>query len=486
MGPISNVGVMKFRLGIGIGLTVLLQTQAVFGFCRAELGNRLDEIATRSTVANARLGILVETQGRDRAQRRRLYARDADRYFVPASNIKLFTTAAALQRLGPDYRTRTSVYGNLSSDLTTLHVVGKGDPTLREEQLTDLAQQLTQQGVTRVNQLIGYDGYFPGPTVHPDWEWADVQYGYGAGVNALMVVENELVVRIAPQAAGQPLSLQWVTPPPPNPWRVENRSQTVSGGTSTINLWRSFGSSTFRLSGQMSVDSEPETLSMAIHDPANYFLGRLQQRLGEAGVSVAQTSVSLQSVALTAAELAAVTSAPLSEWIQVTNQRSNNQYAEAILKTLGVTADADTENAIASGTEAIQAILQPLGVNPADYQIADGSGLSRHNLATPQSFVDLLQAMAYIPEADVYQDSLAVAGEVGTLRNRFRNTAVVGRLIGKTGALSNNASLSAYFNPPNHPPVVLSVLLNNVNQPGSGMRQIIDDIVLEIAQLDDC
>ncbi|MEO0540660.1 MAG: D-alanyl-D-alanine carboxypeptidase/D-alanyl-D-alanine-endopeptidase [Cyanobacteria bacterium P01_A01_bin.105] len=472
--------------GVGVGLALLMQGPAAFGVCRAELGPRLDALANRADLRAARLGIVVETQAVNPDERRSIYGRDLDRYFVPASNIKLFTTAAALQRLGPGYTTRTAIYGNNSSGLTTLHVVGRGDPSLREEQLADLSQQIAQRGLTRVNQLIGYDGYFPGPTVHPDWEWVDMQYGYGAGVNALMVAENELVVRIAPRGTGQPLALEWVTPPPPTPWLVDNVSQTVAGGSSRINLWRSFGSSTFRLSGQMATGGEPRTLSMAIHQPAEYFLGRLQQQLQAAGVTVGQTSVSPQATASVTTELAAITSTPLSDWIRITNQRSNNQYAEAILKTLGVVSGGTESSAIAAGTDAVQSILQPLGVNPQTYQIADGSGLSRHNLATPQSFVDLLQAMANSPHASTYRASLAVAGDVGTLRNRFRNTAVAGRLVGKTGALSNNVSLSGYLNPPNHPPVVLSILLNNIDQPGSGMRAIIDEIVQEIAQLDDC
>ncbi len=474
------------KVGIGLALAILGQAQAALGMCRADLGPRLDAIANRPELRRARLGVVVETQAQAQTGRRLIYGRDRDAYFVPASNIKLFTTAAALQRLGPTYTTRTAIYGTTGGDLTTLHVVGRGDPSLREEQLADLSQQIAQRGVTRVNQLIGYDGYFPGPTVHPDWEWADMQYGYGAGVNALMVAENELVVRISPRSVGQPLNLEWVTPPPPTPWPVENVSQTAAGGSNTINLWRGFGSSTFRLSGQMAAGSDPRTLSMAIHEPAEYFLGRLQQQLRSVGVPVAQTSVSSQATASVTTELAAVTSSPLSEWILITNQRSNNQYAEAILKTLGVVSGDSRGDAIAAGSEAIQTILSPLSIDPIDYQIADGSGLSRHNLATPQSFVDLLQAMAYVPHAGVYRESLAVAGEAGTLRNRFRNTSVSGRLVGKTGALSNNASLSGYLNPPNHPPVVLSILLNNIDQPGSGMRAIIDEIVLEISQLNDC
>ncbi|MEO0869811.1 MAG: D-alanyl-D-alanine carboxypeptidase, partial [Cyanobacteria bacterium J06642_11] len=122
------------------------------------------------------------------------------------------------------------------------------------------------------------------------------------------------------------------------------------------------------------------------------------------------------------------------------------------------------------------------GVSPELYEVVDGSGLSRHNLATPQAFVDTLQAMARSPHAAAYRNSLAVAGTSGTLRNRLGGIA----FSGKTGALSHNASLSGYLNPPNHPPLVLSVMVNNLDQRGSVLRQTIDDIVRAAAQLRAC
>ncbi|MEO1401440.1 MAG: D-alanyl-D-alanine carboxypeptidase/D-alanyl-D-alanine-endopeptidase [Cyanobacteria bacterium J06635_1] len=472
----------------GAALFALIPQSAAFSMCRAELGDRLDAIATQPNLRRARLGIQVETLSRAHENREVVYAKDADHYFVPASNVKLLTTAAALRRLGPDFKIRTSVYSIESNGLTTLYVVGQGDPTLGDEQLNDLAQQLSQQGLSRVSNLLGYDGHFPGQTVNPNWEWEDVQAGYGAPANSLMLNQNELGLTLFPQAVGQPLRVEWDDPSLTNQWRIENFSKTVSASEPEfVEIGRDLGRPILRVYGQLIAGAAPETASVAVPDPGRYFAQALQQRLRNLGVSIAQTDLTAQPVPSGASELATVTSPPLADWLIRTNRNSKNIYAEAILKSLGITvAPTPVEEATTAGTDAVKTVLQPLGVDPDSYEIVDGSGLSRHNLATPTAFVDTLQGMAFTPEAQIYRNSLAVAGQSGTLRNRFRDTIVQGRLQGKTGAISNNAALSGYLEPPNHPPVALSILLNHVNQRGATLRQVIDALVLEIAQLEDC
>ncbi|MEM8808823.1 MAG: D-alanyl-D-alanine carboxypeptidase/D-alanyl-D-alanine-endopeptidase [Cyanobacteria bacterium P01_G01_bin.38] len=483
-------GSFAFLLANGTcaALLALMPQSAAVGMCRAELGEQLDAIATQPDLRRARLGIQVETLGRTAGERQVLYARDADRYFVPASNVKLLTTAAALRHLGPDFTTRTSVYGLDNNGLTTLYVTGGGDPTFGDEQLTDLAQQLSQQGLSRVSNLLAHDGHFPGQRVNPNWEWEDVQAGYGAPANSLMLNQNELGLTLFPQAVGQPLRVEWDDPSLTNQWRVENFSKTVSASEPEfVEIGRDLGRPILRVYGQLIVGTAPETASVAVPEPARYFAQTLRQRLTTLGVSVAQTDLTAQPIPSGASELATVTSPPLADWLSRTNRNSKNIYAEAILKSLGLAvAAAPVAEVTTAGTEAVKTVLQPLGVAPDSYEIVDGSGLSRHNLATPTAFVDTLQGMAFTPEAEIYRNSLAVAGQSGTLRNRFRDTIVQGRLHGKTGAISRNASLSGYLEPLNHPPVVLSILLNHVNQRGANLRQVIDALVLEIAQLEDC
>jgi serine-type D-Ala-D-Ala carboxypeptidase/endopeptidase (penicillin-binding protein 4) len=462
------------------------------GLCRAQVASRVDALANQPALSRARLGILVETLAPNPSDRQVIYTRDAQRYFVPASNVKLLTTAAALQQLGPNFAIATSLYTTTTDGQTTLYAVGRGDPTFTTEQLQSLVSQIQQRGITQITSLLGDDSHFPGPTINPNWEWEDIQAGYGAPVNSLILNENELGLSIYPQAVGQPLRIVWDSPNLASGWQIENFSRTVSSNDPEfITVGRDMGRPILRLYGQLRAGAEPDTASVAIPNPAEFFVQQLRSQLNQAGIRVGPAGVAASPLPLTqqttTQEIARVTSAPLAQWLVPTNRNSNNLYAEALLKTTGLAhSQGNTTDATEAGTTAIKSLLAPLGVDPNGYALADGSGLSRHNLATPETFVDTLQGMAFSTHTDTYRNSLAVAGQSGTLRNRFRETPVEGRFWGKTGAISNNVSLSGYFDPPHAQPLVVSILVNNGNQSASALRRIIDDIVLELAKLNDC
>lgn len=461
--------------------TALLPATPASALCRADLTQKIDTIAQTPSLKKARLGVLIETESGQI-----IYSRDADRYFVPASNVKLLTTAAALSSLGPNFTIRTSVHSQPQPDslqadslqADSLQVIGRGDPTFSDDQLNDLASQLKTQGISNISNLLGNDSYFSGPAVNPNWEWEDVQAGYGAPANSLIVNANELGFTLYPQAVGQPLRVEWDDPSLNNQWQIENFSRSVAAGQPEyIDIGRDLSRPILRVYGQLIAGAAPDTASVAVPNPADYFISRFRQTLTRQGITVAQSG--LATAAANGPELAAVTSPPLAQWMVRTNRNSKNIYAEAMLKSLGARTAAD---ATADGVDALETILQRLGVSPELYEIVDGSGLSRHNLATPQAFVDTLQAMAQSSHADTYRNSLAVAGTNGTLRNRLGGI----RFVGKTGAVSHNASLSGYLTPPNHGPLVLSILINNLDQRGSILRRLIDDIVKVTAQLEDC
>ncbi len=452
-------------------LAVLFPTTSVSAYCRADLTQEIDAIAAQPSLKKARLGVLIETQSGQE-----IYNRDGERYFVPASNVKLLTTAAALTSLGPNFTIRTSVYGQ--PEANSLQVVGRGDPTFSDEQLNNLANQLKTLGITNISTLLGNDTYFAGPTVNPNWEWEDVQAGYGASANSLILNANELGLTLYPQAVGQPLRIEWDDPTLQRQWQIENFSRSVSAGQPEyVDIGRDLSRPILRVYGQLIAGAAPDTASVAIPNPADYFINRFQSILSRQGITVNQTG--LTTAAPSGSELAAITSPPLAEWMIRTNRNSKNIYAEAMLKSLGAK---DPEDATTAGIMAVETILERAGVNPDLYEIVDGSGLSRHNLATPQAFVDTLQAMARSPHATTYRNSLAVAGSSGTLRNRLGGI----RFVGKTGAISHNASLSGYLDPVNHQPLVLSIIINNLDQRGAVLRRTIDDIVKVTAQLKNC
>ncbi len=474
----------KASLALIGGLAVLAQADAALaGICRAELPGRIDAIANGYTLDGANVGILIEDANADT---RTLYSRRAQEKFVPASNVKLLTTAAALQALGPDFSIRTSVYGQPSSATQDLYVVGRGDPTFTSYQLNLLSGQLKQQGVRRVNSLSAVDNYFAGPVASPYWDAEDYRAGYGAAANSLILNRNELSFTAIPSSVGQPLSIVWDRPEFARGWQIENNSRTVGSGSEFIDAGQQPGQKVMNVRGQLIAGSASENTSIALLDPGSYFAEQFQQSLSAYGLGSARAQATTAHPPSGLVELAAVQSPPLRAFIDPTNLYSVNIYAESILKTLGRSADPATANAYETGAAAVDRILTDLGIAPASVDIVDGSGLSRQNQATPEAFVDTLQAMAKTSNASIYRNSLAVAGRSGTLRNRMRGTVAEGRFQGKTGTLSGTYTLSGYLNPANHPPLALSILVNDTNARGRDVRSLIDQIVTHAANLDDC
>lgn len=474
----------QLAAGLLGALAVLAQAEtALAGICRADLPRKIDAIANGYTLEGANVGILIEDITPDT---RTLYARRPTEKFVPASNVKLLTTAAALETLGPDYSIRTSVYGQPNATEQDLYVVGRGDPTFTSYQINLLSSQLKQQGIRRVNSLTAIDNYFAGPAASPYWDEEDYRAGYGAAANSLILNRNELGFTAIPNGIGQPLSIVWDRPEFVRGWRIENNSRTVGSGREFIDAGQKPGQKIMNVRGQLIAGTASENTSIALLDPGSYFAEQFQQSLSTYGLGNASTQVSTANWPSNLVELAAIQSPPLRAFIDPTNLYSVNIYAESLLKTLGREIEPETSNAYISGSTAVDSILTGLGVAPNSISVVDGSGLSRQNQVTPEAFVDTLQMMAKTENAIVYQNSLAVAGRSGTLRNRMKGTVAEGRFQGKTGTLSGTYTLSGYLNPINHPPLALSILVNDTDASGRDVRSLIDQIVTHTASLDDC
>ncbi|WP_445300004.1 D-alanyl-D-alanine carboxypeptidase/D-alanyl-D-alanine endopeptidase [Microcoleus sp. AT3-A2] len=479
----QGIALSLLVLILGRPSTVAAQTSAVAGdICPADLGAQVDAIANRPEFSRSRWGILIQPLSSTTT----LYSRDATKYFIPASNAKLLTTAAALQKLGADFRIKTSVY---SGENGSLYVAGRGDPSIAEAQLKSLAQQLKQRGISQVNQLIGDDSYFQGSAVNPNWEWEDAQAGYGAPINSLIFNQNAIDLLLSPQALGQPLKVTFVEAKLANQWQLQNNTVTVAQNESEfIEIGRELDRPIIRVGGQLKVGAEPESAYVAVVNPANNFLQYFQQALAAEGIPVKQALVASASRNLNQ-ELATVESPPLAELVRETNRESNNLYAEVLLRLLGKVTDkmpVPQENTGESGLKELKTVLTQLGVNPNSYILADGSGLSRHNLISPEALVQTLRLMANSPAASIYRQSLPIAGESGTLKNRFNITPNRVIMQAKTGTMSGVSALSGYIEVPNYEPLVFSIIVNQSDLSTAKMRSATDEIVLLLNRLRRC
>jgi len=445
--------------------------------CPTEVEPAINTIVNRPQFQRSRWGILIETLTPGTT----LYHRDSQYYFIPASTVKLLTTAATLQKLGANFRIRTSVYGDNQGNI---YIVGRGDPTLTETQLKDLAQQLKNKGINQINQLIAVDSYFTGSPINSTWQWEDVQAGYGAPINSLILNQNSLDLILSPQSVGQPLNVTWVRPEQATGWTIENQTRTVSKNEPEfVEIGRDLSQPIIRVSGQLRVGAEPEPVYAAVVEPTNNFIQEFKQVLVMSGIQVLKTSIA-SNFTYPSQELAWVESPPLAELIKTVNLESNNVFAESLLRTLGV--QNSRSDSVESGLKEIQSILTQLGVNPNGYHLVDGSGLSQNNLISPLTLVQTLRIMASSPVAEFYQNSLPIAGISGALKARFQDSSAVGIVQAKTGTLTGVSALAGYINPPNYQPLIFSITINQTNLSSQQIRQSIDEIVLLLTQLKSC
>lgn len=414
----------------------------------------------------------------------------ADRYFVPASNLKLLVSAVALARLGPDYRWRTGVYGTapvgsdgvLTGDLV---LYGRGDPNLSGRHFDSmthafesLADSLAARGLRRVTgDLLADESHWDAEYLRGDWAGYDVLWWYAAPVGALGFNDNAIDFAIRPAArAGQPPLIEG--DPESTFWSLENRAVTgLPGSATTFDLTRVPGTNRVIAYGSLPLDAGARTEYFAVIDPAGWtgtvFREVLAQRGIQVGGRVRTLSESAASPVATGdtVALAAWDSPPLVRVVESINGRSQNWHAEQVLKTIGQ--EVRGEGSWSAGFAVERATLAELGVDTTAVLLRDASGLSSANLVTPEALVTLLRAARSEPWGAAWAASLPVAGETGSLRRRFSSSVGAGRVRAKTGYIENVYALSGYLTTLAGREYAFSVI---VNQTGPGSRDATDSI----------
>ena len=460
-----------------------METQSSTSICPAQLDAQMSAIRAKySNAGRERWGILVESLTGDDAEGNILYRHNDRQYFIPASNAKLLTTAAALNRFDPQFRIRTPVYSTPAG----LRVAGRGDPSIGNEQLDLLARQVAAAGVQRVEELIFEDGYLQGAPYNPHWQWEDVQAGYGAPSNSLIFDRNAVPFTLFPAALGQPLRVEWDDADEGKRWRVENQTITVAEGEPEfIEVGRSLTEPILYVSGQLIAGSPSEPASVAVVNPGERFAEKFTQALERAGVTVGRTRVMTEATTAAGEEIAAIESPSISELVTEVNQFSDNLYAQTLLRLMGAMQDRTNASSQAAGIAVVQKTLSELGVEPDSYILSDGSGLSRLNSISPQALVQTLRAMAISPFADIYLNSLPLAGESGTLSSRFGDLTS-GEVRAKTGTVSGVSSLSGYIGHSDYDRLIFSIIVNHSDRSVATQRQAIDEMVTLLTRLQPC
>ncbi len=421
-----------------------------------------------------------------------LYLHHADDALLPASNMKLLTTAAALDRLGPDFQYTTSLYtdGELSGGTLTgnLILVGRGDPSISGRFYGDsvtyvfdrMAAALQARGIRRVTgRLIGDTSYFDDRITAPGWESGNLLWWYGARVTALAFNDNVVTVVVRPAArAGDSALIEFL--PRTGDLPVVNRVVTGSrrGGRS-VGIRRRPELGGYEVWGRIPVGAAPVRHVVAVENPPAFALSVLRERLGRVGIEVEdgdrvvwrRESLPRRSWTL----LESHTSPRMIELVRVVNKNSQNFFAEQILKTMG--AVFHERGAFDTGAVVVEETVSGFGVRRGGLEIVDGSGLSRSNRVSARALVELLVAMRSHPRFGEYYGSLLIAGYDGDPR-RLDAPAAVGNVRTKTGTLRGASALSGYVTTGDGELLAFSVITNGLPG-GKGASIAIEDGIAE-------
>jgi len=428
-----------------------------------------------------------------------LFKYNDDFLFMPASNMKVLTTALALLRLGPDYRFTTRLLREPSGDLV---LVGSGDPSLSGRvypyakdsgsgpplrALEALADRAVAAGLTHVDgDVVGDDRLYPWAPYPPSWTEDDKIREYGAPVSALTLNDNTLTLIIQPGAEpGDPAQIS--LSPAIEYYAVDNRIVTVQkGGEAHIRISKVQNSRQLLLWGSMPVGHPPFGDTLAVDDPALFAAEALYDALVRRGVAITgkavarHRSVSDDYDPGPALELASRVSPPLVQLLQVTDKTSQNLHAELMLREVGrVTRFMGTREA---GLEEMATMFKEAGASAGDARLEDGSGLARNVMVAPRLMTRILTYLYQSKYREAFISLLPVGGEDGTLKNRMKDNPAADGIHAKTGTLSRAIALSGYALSKTQGWLAFSIIVNSFNAPPSDVRKWIDKIALELTE----
>ncbi len=469
-------------------------------------------------VSRGRVGIKITSLNSGKV----IFENDAEKYFIPASNMKNFTVAAALEKLAPDFRFVTSVYaaakpnasGTIKGDL---RIYGRGDISISTafnngdyyKGIDNLVDKIAAAGVKRIEgDLVGDESYFKGNPVPYTWEWDDLQWHDGAEISALPINNNAVDLTVKGGALGGPCIVNLI--PANKLYKITNTCTTTSARTNRgLIVKKSLEQNSVMISGSMPA-ADSWTGYITFTHPADLFVAFLKERLAKKGIVVTggarticgpdEQKPSQRSILplknMDVGEITRLESPPLSVIAAETMKPSQNMFAETILWTFGEVAAPMPEYVELSGViqpaprrpdsstlglASVKEFLIEIGISKDAVLQYDGSGMSRHDQVTPAAVVTLYTYMAkQSKNARIWRDSLTVGGVDGTLKKRFAGTTAEGNMRGKTGTLDQVSALSGYLTTEGKEELVVSIIVNGVAEPRT-RTSLIDDIVVTLA-----
>jgi D-alanyl-D-alanine carboxypeptidase/D-alanyl-D-alanine-endopeptidase (penicillin-binding protein 4) len=475
------------------------QSDSLAAKALADLRTDLNNLFGDSTIANAHVGIHVASLKTKEV----LFARNDTKSFVPASNMKIVSTAAAMDFLGADFKYTTTVFldGLLKKSsgefVGNVIIRGAGDPSLSQYFYPDPMSILHQWcdtfdslGIHSIRgNIVGDDSYFDDEPWGMGWSWDDIPYSFSSQLSALSFNDNKVDVVVKPAfSLGQTAEAMII--PTTNYVSLVNTVKTLTKDSANgINATRQAYSNVIQLSGSIAQGSDStqdprRTSTVAIDNPTLFLVSLFKRTLIERGIIVRGGIYDAKQwgdkVAYTELRPVCYTSSPpLKDIIRNINTVSNNLAAELVWRTAAK--EFSGKGNAEQGAVLVQKFCEKHGISTKGLVVADGSGLSRFNIVSPKHLVGILTAMYNSRNKVAFTRSLGAPGEKGTLQNRLKNTIAEKALRAKTGTLTNISALSGYISSREQEPLVFSMIFNSYTVPPSLVRNIQDLVCMRLA-----
>lgn len=410
---------------------------------------------------NLNIGILVQDVDTGAI----IYSKNADRYFIPASNQKLFTAFAALQYLNPNFTYQTRIFldsTKLQNGVLYDNVYFQftGDPTLTTAELNQLIQKLKDANLQQISgDIIIDDTAFDDIAMSPGTTWDDQNYCFGAPLNSIILDHNCVGLTLAPTEPKQPVKIITSDKQPQYMFFInEVITQETNAADCAIKV-RRMNDTTYHVSGCMRAKEDPKTIWLAIANPRINIQQALLQLLKNNNINFIGT-IRFKKITTPVKLFASEASPAMPVLINAMLKDSDNTIANAIFKTLGGFFSGSTGN-WQNGSDAIRSILnQSIRLEIAKTTFIDGAGISRYNYLTPKQILTLLRNVYYSNISTWFISSLPVSGTDGTLKNRMKEDGLRGKVRAKTGSETGVTSLAGYLHTKNKRTLAFAILIN--------------------------
>jgi len=455
-------------------LLVVIFCICLVGVAKADLKRKIDGIISRSSQRKVQFSIAIVKADSGET----VYSHGATKALVPASNMKVIVTAAALKYLGPHYEYKTKV--GLRDN--TLIVIGGGDPLLGDEKtdakqsrernwiFSDIAVLLKRNGITTIRDIIVDSSIFDDQRVHPNWPKEELNRWYACEVSGFNFNDNCIAVTAKNNGGKVAISIE----PQTGYVRLINKVVPVSAGKQAVGSYRTVEPNRIVVFGRCKGQIVP--FDVAIENPAAFFGYLLAENLAKAGINASGQIVE-KAVADENIKVLAEYSTSIADCLARCNKDSLGLAAEALLKTIAAESSPSKRNGSwAKGREMISQYLLEVGISSSEFYIDDASGLSRQNKLSANAIIKVLLNVYKSENWQLYKDSLAVGGVDGTIAGSFKEQKYKGKIFGKTGYIADVKTFSGICNT-EQGDYIFSILAKNAN---GQTRDAINDIAKAI------